>query len=295
MHTLPSLIRTISLCLDFVAKLYQNFLELDTSFIVQHFMKLARGQFRLMFINSWFLKRENTGRVTKNIEYFLQTYGFNPGKVCGDPENKEFGTVPDRSGLAYRTISTPSSADRFLFVTVPPTGVQVNDDFTMVKNGITTAYAEGASLTLTCTATGGKPLAKVSWWREGDLVTNHSQYFPDRRKSQSVLKIDKLIRPHLLAIYSCEVSNSRLQPPLVVRVAIDMYLRPLEVTLLGNNPEFSAGKRYNITCRCRGSRPPAIITWWKASIRFLDKLIGVGHLRAAVSLPHVVGLIPKDP
>lgn len=94
-------------------------------------------------------------------------------------------------------------------------------------------------------------------------MTDETQYFPERRKSQSVLKIEKLLRSHLLAVFSCEVSNSRLQPPLVVRVAIDMYLRPLEVSLVGNNPEFSAGRKYNITCRCRGSRPPAIITWWK--------------------------------
>jgi hypothetical protein len=85
-----------------------------------------------------------------------------PGEVCGDPENKGFGRVPDRSRLAYRIVLTSDSVDRFLFVTVPPTGVQVTDDLNVVKNGITTAYAEGASLTLTCTATGGKPLAKVS-------------------------------------------------------------------------------------------------------------------------------------
>ncbi|XP_056636468.1 hemicentin-2-like [Diorhabda sublineata] len=150
-----------------------------------------------------------------------------------------------------------------LTIIVPPSGVQVSDDWGLVRNGITTAYAEGASLTLTCVASSGKPLARVSWWRDGELVTDETEYFSDRRKSQSVLKIDKLTRLHLLAIYSCEASNSRLQPPLVVRTAIDMYLRPLEVTLIGNNPEFSAGKRYNITCRCRGSRPPAIITWWK--------------------------------
>lgn len=106
-------------------------------------------------------------------------------------------------------------------------------------------------------------ILQVSWWRDGDLMTDETQYFSDRRKSQSILKIEKLLRSHLLAVFSCEVSNSRLQPPLVVRVAIDMYLRPLEVSLVGNNPEFSAGRKYNITCRCRGSRPPAIITWWK--------------------------------
>ncbi|KAJ8973344.1 hypothetical protein NQ317_017889 [Molorchus minor] len=106
----------------------------------------------------------------------------------------------------------------------------------------------------------------VSWWRDGDLVTDETQYFPDRRKSQSVLKIDKLLRSHLLAVYSCEVSNSKLQPPLVVRVAIDMYLRPLHVELVGNNTEFSAGKKYNVTCTCKGSRPPAMITWWKLCV-----------------------------
>ena len=46
----------------------------------------------------------------------------------------------------------------------------MNDDFTMVKNGITTAYAEGASLTLTCTATGGKPLAKVRFYSNITLL-----------------------------------------------------------------------------------------------------------------------------
>ncbi|XP_044747222.1 nephrin-like isoform X3 [Coccinella septempunctata] len=150
-----------------------------------------------------------------------------------------------------------------LTIIVPPTGVQVSDDFGLVKNGITTSYAEGASLTLTCSATGGKPLARVSWWRDGKIVTDECQYFPERKKSQSLMKVEKLTRSHLLAVYSCEVSNSKLQPPLVVRVAIDMYLRPLEVTLIKEHEELSAGRRYNISCRCRGSRPPAIITWWK--------------------------------
>lgn len=54
------------------------------------------------------------------------------------------------------------TVDRFLFVAVPPTSVQVTDDLNVVKNGITSAYAEGASMTLTCAATGGKPHPRVS-------------------------------------------------------------------------------------------------------------------------------------
>lgn len=129
---------------------------------------------------------------------------------------------------------------------------------------------------------------QVSWWKNSTLITDETQYFPDRAKSQSILRIEKLtryyspqvfpvtftftdwFRSHLLTTYSCEANNSIRQPPLVVRIAIDMYLRPLEVTLIGNNNHFSAGKRYNITCESRGSRPPAIISWWKVSHHYFD-------------------------
>lgn len=100
-----------------------------------------------------------------------------------------------------------------------------------------------------------------------------SKYFKDRKVNQVLfspsfpcyLLISDWFRSHLLTTYSCEANNSIRQPPLVVRISIDMYLRPLEVTLIGNNHHFSAGKRYNITCESRGSRPPAIISWWKVS------------------------------
>ncbi|KAK9718381.1 hypothetical protein QE152_g23261 [Popillia japonica] len=149
--------------------------------------------------------------------------------------------------------------------TVPPEGVQINDDTGPVKNELTSAYAEGASITLICLANGGKPLPRVTWKRDGKSITNETQYFPERRKSQSVLRIEKLMRSHLLAMHNCEVSNSVQSPPLIVRVAIEMYLRPLEVKLLGQNEPLSAGRRIDIVCRCRGSRPPATITWWKVS------------------------------
>ncbi|KAF7279030.1 hypothetical protein GWI33_007670 [Rhynchophorus ferrugineus] len=45
---------------------------------------------------------------------------------------------------------------------VSPSSVQISDSLGPVKKDTTEAYAEGASITLTCTATGGKPLARVS-------------------------------------------------------------------------------------------------------------------------------------
>lgn len=52
-----------------------------------------------------------------------------------------------------------------IFVSVSPTNVQISDSNGLVKKDVTDAYAEGASLTLVCTATGGKPLARVSCFR----------------------------------------------------------------------------------------------------------------------------------
>lgn len=205
--------------------------------------------------------------------FFLRVLDDHRGVLTISPANQS-----DESVYHCRVdfLSSPSRITHVnLTVVVPPSAVQVSDDFGIVKNGITTAYAEGASLTLTCSATGGKPLARVSWWRDGKLVTDDCQYFPERKKSQSVMKVVKLNRADLLAVYSCEVSNSRLQPPLVVRVAIDMYLRPLEVTLIKSTDELSAGKKYNISCRCRGSRPPAIITWWKDGVSIEGGVISV--------------------
>lgn len=161
--------------------------------------------------------------------------------------------------------SDRSSNINFSFISAPPQSVEISDDVGSIKNEITSAYAEGASITLMCSASGGRPMPKVSWKRNGESVINETQYFPERQKSLSVLRIDKLVRSHLLVLYSCEVSNSVQSPPLIVRVSIDMYLRPLEVKLLGQNEPLSAGKRIDMICRCKGSRPAATISWWKVS------------------------------
>lgn len=38
---------------------------------------------------------------------------------------------------------------------------------------------------------------------------------------------------------------------------------PLNIRLLGAHQPLSAGKRYDLLCQSAGSRPPAVITWWR--------------------------------
>jgi len=42
-------------------------------------------------------------------------------------------------------------------------------------------------------------------------------------------------------------------------------VKPLKVEILGKDQILSAGKTYDVKCQSAGSRPPAILTWWKSS------------------------------
>lgn len=50
---------------------------------------------------------------------------------------------------------------------------------------------------------------------------------------------------------------------------IEIYLafpvKPQTVSILTKEKQVSADKRYEVECRTSGSRPDAVITWWKGS------------------------------
>lgn len=51
----------------------------------------------------------------------------------------------------------------------------------------------------------------------------------------------------------------------VMRVHI--AVRPLSVWIEGEQQPLSAGKSVTLECRASGSRPPAVIEWWKGGMR----------------------------
>lgn len=42
-------------------------------------------------------------------------------------------------------------------------------------------------------------------------------------------------------------------------------MKPLSVVISGKEKTVSAEKTYDIECKASGSKPPAIITWWKGN------------------------------
>ncbi|XP_049961906.1 nephrin-like [Schistocerca serialis cubense] len=111
----------------------------------------------------------------------------------------------------------------------------------------------------------GRPPATVRWLRDG-RVLEAAETRPDAEGGpwsvRSLLVVAALSRADLHATLTCRASNSPLAPPVEATVRLDLYLRPLWASIMGERIPLSAGRPHDIQCRSAGSRPPANITWW---------------------------------
>ncbi|XP_028968200.1 hemicentin-1-like [Galendromus occidentalis] len=126
-------------------------------------------------------------------------------------------------------------------------------------------YNEGEKLILNCQVEGGNPPPVVTWWRESFLLDN--QYNVSNGISKNVLEIPALTRNDLMATLTCTASNNNISYPVSSSVIIDLNFRPLSVWIEGEQQSLSAGKSVTLECTASGSRPPAVIEWWKGGTR----------------------------
>lgn len=154
-----------------------------------------------------------------------------------------------------------------LTVLVPPKAVLIRDSRGRPLNGSITA-ADGQSLSLLCTAPGGRPPATLSWWRDGqrleDVLVPGGDGSGD---AASQLAVGPLGRRDLHASLVCRASNNNISEPLSVSVVIDIILGPTSVSIVGATHALEAGRPGQLRCVSSGSRPPAQLTWWKGSQR----------------------------
>ncbi|XP_077564042.1 neural cell adhesion molecule 2-like [Haemaphysalis longicornis] len=127
-------------------------------------------------------------------------------------------------------------------------------------------YNEGDRLLLVCQVEGGSPPPVVTWWRESFLLDD-AYNVTSQGISRNELLLPSLGRNDLMATFTCLATNNNVSFPVSASVTVDLNFRPLSVWIEGEPRPLSAGKPVTLRCRSTGSRPPAVIEWWKSGVR----------------------------
>ncbi|XP_063218435.1 nephrin-like [Bacillus rossius redtenbacheri] len=152
-----------------------------------------------------------------------------------------------------------------LVVIVPPHHMLVYaNSGRPISSDVIGPLSEGAELVLSCEVRGGKPPPTVSWLVNEQLVGGA------RRQARggvavSRLHVGRVGREDLNTSFTCQASNSQLAPPLHKSARLELFLRPLSARLLQRPAELVAGVQVSLSCEVLGSRPPAVVTWWRDS------------------------------
>ncbi|XP_033322506.1 protein turtle homolog A isoform X1 [Megalopta genalis] len=151
-----------------------------------------------------------------------------------------------------------------LTVIVPPTTPVIRDPTTRNISRIEELYNEGSDVNLICEVQGGRPPPKLTWYLENNVI---DESYDNLQSGLTVnrLSYPKVGRQHLKDRLICKASNTNLVTPQTRLVILNMNLKPLVVQILTKEPRVSADKNYDVECWTNGSRPNAVITWWKAN------------------------------
>ncbi|KZC06717.1 Neural cell adhesion molecule 2 [Dufourea novaeangliae] len=158
-----------------------------------------------------------------------------------------------------------------LTVIVPSSKPVILDGTTRDISRIEELYNEGSDVNLICEVRGGRPPPKLTWYLENTVIDESYHYNTESGLTVNRLSYPKVGRQHLKARLICEASNTNLVPPQTRLVILDVNLKPLVVQILTKESRVSADKNYDVECRTSGSRPEAVITWWKANKQIKKK------------------------
>ncbi|XP_063231784.1 protein turtle homolog A-like [Bacillus rossius redtenbacheri] len=151
-----------------------------------------------------------------------------------------------------------------LTVIVPPERPVIYDAKRRDRTKILEPYNEGSDVTLVCEVTGGRPKPKVTWFLENTVIDDSFEVRADGVTANH-LNFPNVGRQHLHGRLVCQAFNTALAPPASKVVVLDINLKPVSVHILTKEKQVSAERKYEVECRSAGSRPEAIITWWKGS------------------------------
>ncbi|XP_054716331.1 nephrin-like isoform X1 [Uloborus diversus] len=199
-----------------------------------------------------FSNKHLEGRATFSMNRTLAILNIKPVK---DNDGGEY-----RCRVDYRRSRTMNSVMKVIVV-VPPKNLTIRDSKNNTVSGVIGPYEEGATVSLICEASGGRPTPNLSWWKGSTLLDNSFTTLGRGLVINELLLLD-LQREDLLTMLTCQASNTNLTVPVSSSVTIDLSLSPQEVRITTPRRPLSSGEILEVVCQTFGSRPPSKISWW---------------------------------
>uniref|UniRef100_T1KG61 Ig-like domain-containing protein n=1 Tax=Tetranychus urticae TaxID=32264 RepID=T1KG61_TETUR len=107
----------------------------------------------------------------------------------------------------------------------------------------------------------GFPRPEIAWEQNGQKL-DKTKYFIFDDFVESTVFLDNLDEKSLFNLITCKATNTNLTVPLSKSFRLDLNLKPKELEL--TKPEnLIANVTIELTCSCKGSRPGALIRWYK--------------------------------
>ncbi|KAL9897612.1 sidestep IV transmembrane protein isoform 2-T23 [Glossina fuscipes fuscipes] len=151
-----------------------------------------------------------------------------------------------------------------LTVIVPPERPIVYKPNRHEKISNVETFNEGSDIVLVCEVSGGRPRPNVTWYLDNSVIDESFEHRTDG-KTVNHLSYPNIGRQHLNARLVCVASNTNLTPPNNKVVILDVNLKPIAVHIMTKDRFVSADRTYDIECKSSGSKPQAVITWWKGN------------------------------
>ncbi|XP_044599511.1 nephrin isoform X2 [Cotesia glomerata] len=210
-------------------------------------------------------KRLNKAQHWIETKYFDKRAHF---FTASEPATLNIKQVEEKDDGEYLCrvdfVASPTRNSKIhLTVVIPPHKPNIIDEHGKTVSAIAGTYREGGDMRLTCLVSGGRPSPTVRWWKGEMLLESKDEpgEFPALRRN--TLVVTSLTRADLHAIFTCQASNNNISQPVSASIAIEMYLRPLSVSILSSeHAPLSADRKYEINCMTVGSRPPANLSWY---------------------------------
>ncbi|XP_011644454.1 hemicentin-1-like [Pogonomyrmex barbatus] len=185
------------------------------------------------------------------------------------PAELEIDPLESTDGGVYRCRvdfkNSPTKNQKInLTVIVPPKKPVIYTGTSRNRAEIMQPFNEGSEMSLFCEVIGGSPPPRVTWYFDGKVLDDtYTQEHDDITINR--LDIPRVTRGFLSTRLICKASNTQLMTPLTAEIVLDVNLKPLMVNITNKRFHLSALRTYEIECISSGSRPEAVITWWKGT------------------------------